>query len=123
MKAWVDQHAHFGNEATSRVEGIHALLKAHLRKSTLDLFEAWRSIKHAVLNQLSELMYNQAKHQTRIPLELKGPLYGAVRGLVSHEALRKVRSNASYLTRNLRLRHRRAAGFSQRHGACLAFIH
>ncbi|KAK0368430.1 mutator-like element, partial [Colletotrichum limetticola] len=27
VKAWVDQHTHFGNVATSRVEGIHALLK------------------------------------------------------------------------------------------------
>lgn len=97
VKAWVDQHAHFGNVATSRVEGIHALLKAHLRKSTLDLFEAWRSIKHAVLNQLSELRYNQAKQQTRTPLELSGPLYGAVRGWISHEALRKVEEQRKLL--------------------------
>lgn len=27
VKAWVDQYSHFGNVATSRVEGIHALLK------------------------------------------------------------------------------------------------
>jgi hypothetical protein len=97
VKAWVDQHAHFGNVATSRVEGIYALLKAHLRKSTLDLFEAWRSIKNAVLNQLSELTYNQAMQQTRTPLELSGPLYGAVRGWVSHEALRKVEEQRKLL--------------------------
>ena len=63
MKAWVDQHAHFGNTATSRVEGIHALMKSHLKKSTLDLFKAWRAIKHALLNQLSELRSNQARQQ------------------------------------------------------------
>jgi hypothetical protein len=40
VKAWVDQHPHFGNVVTSRVEGIHGLLKSHLKKSTLDLFEA-----------------------------------------------------------------------------------
>ena len=90
VKAWVDQHSHFGNVATSRVEGIHALLKAHLRKSTLDLFEAWRAIKHALLNQLAELTSNQAKQQIRTPIELSGPLYNAVRGWISHEALRKV---------------------------------
>lgn len=90
VKAWVDQHPHFGNVVTSRVEGIHALLKSHLKKSTLDLFEAWRAMKQALLNQLAELQYNQAKQQIRIPIELSGLLYSAVRGWISHEALRKV---------------------------------
>ena len=40
VRAWVDQSTHFGNTATSRVEGIHALLKSYLRRSTFDLFEA-----------------------------------------------------------------------------------
>ena len=29
---WVDQQAHFGNTITSRVEGIHTLLKSYLRR-------------------------------------------------------------------------------------------
>ncbi|SPO02542.1 uncharacterized protein DNG_05215 [Cephalotrichum gorgonifer] len=77
VKAWVDQHLHFGNVVTSRVEGIHGLLKSHLKRSTLDLFEAWRAMKQALLNQLAELRYNQAKQQTRIPIELSGSLYSA----------------------------------------------
>ncbi|EAQ90237.1 hypothetical protein CHGG_02172 [Chaetomium globosum CBS 148.51] len=80
VRAWVDQSSHFGNTATSRVEGIHALLKSYLRRSTLDLFEAWKAIRLAVLNQLSELQARQASQQTRTPLELSGALYGAVRG-------------------------------------------
>ncbi|KAJ6439222.1 MFS general substrate transporter [Purpureocillium lavendulum] len=40
VKAWVDQHTHFGNSVTSRVEGIHALLKGHLKSSQQDLFTA-----------------------------------------------------------------------------------
>lgn len=99
VKAWVDQHTHFGNTATSRVEGIHALLKSHLNKSTLDLFEAWRAMKHALLNQLSQLQTNQALQQTRFPIELSGPLYSAVRGWVSHEALRKVEEQRKLLDR------------------------
>ncbi|KID80963.1 hypothetical protein MGU_11634 [Metarhizium guizhouense ARSEF 977] len=99
VKAWVDQHAHFGNTATSRVEGIHALMKSHLKKSTLDLFEAWRAIKHALLNQLSELRSNQARQQIRTPIELSGPLYDSVRGWVSHEALRKVEEQRKLLGR------------------------
>lgn len=90
MKTWVDQYSYFGNVATSRVRGIRALLKALLRESTLDLFEAWREIMHAVLNQLSGHTSNQTKQQIRTPIELLGPLYRAVRGWDSHEALRNV---------------------------------
>ncbi len=97
VKAWVDQYPHFGNIATSRVEGIHALLKGHLKTSTLDLFEAWRAIKHALLNQLAELKSNKAKQQIRTPIELSGTLYSTVRGWVSHEALRKVEEQRKIL--------------------------
>ena len=90
VKAWVDQHAHFGNNVTSRVEGIHALLKGHLKSSQQDLFTAWNRIKQALLNQLAELRANQACQQIRTPLDLSGPLFSAIRGWVSHEALRKV---------------------------------
>lgn len=75
---------------TSRVEGIHGLLKSHLKKSTLDLFGAWQAVKLVLVNQLAELRYNQAKQKIRTPIELSGQLYHAVRGWVSHEALRRV---------------------------------
>jgi hypothetical protein len=95
VKAWVNQYSHFDNVVTSRVEGIHWLLKSHIKVSTLDLFQAWRSIKHALLNKLAELRANQAKQRQRTPIELSGVLYGAVQGWVSHEALRKVEQQRS----------------------------
>ncbi|RKK06770.1 hypothetical protein BFJ66_g17850 [Fusarium oxysporum f. sp. cepae] len=97
VRAWVDQHPHFGNVVTSRVEGIHWLLKSHLKQSTLNLFEAWRAMKHALLNQLAELRSNQASQQIRTPIELSGSLYSAIRGWVSHEALRKVEEQRKLL--------------------------
>jgi hypothetical protein len=100
VKAWVDQCMHFGNTATSRVEGIHSLLKSYLKRSTFDLFEAWKAIQLALLNQLSELKANQANQQQRTPLELSGALYGVVRGWVSYEALRKVEEQRKLLTRD-----------------------
>ena len=99
IKAWVNQHPHFGNVVTSRAEGIHGLLKDYLRVSTLDLFEAWRQIKYALLNQLAELKANQAKQQIRLPIELSGPLYSIVRGWVSYEALRMVEEQRQLLTK------------------------
>jgi hypothetical protein len=116
VKAWVDQHPHFGNVVTSRVEGIHALLKEHLKTSTLDLFEAWKAVKHALLNQLAELKSNQAKQQIRMPIELSGSLYSAVRGWVSHEALRKVEEQRKLLTENLRLLPNCTGSFSRSQG-------
>ena len=90
VTAWVDQKAHFGNTATSRVEGIHALLKSYLRRWTFDLFEAWKAIRLALNHQLSELRSNQAKQQIRTPLQLDKAIYRNVQGWVSHQALRKV---------------------------------
>ena len=99
VRAWVDKSTHFGNTATSRVEGIHALLKSYIKRSTFDLFETWKAIKLALVNQLSELKSNQAKQQIRIPLELSGSLYGAVRGWISYEALRKVEEQRKILSK------------------------
>uniref|UniRef100_A0A1Y1NIF4 MULE transposase domain-containing protein n=1 Tax=Photinus pyralis TaxID=7054 RepID=A0A1Y1NIF4_PHOPY len=90
VKAWVDQYAHFGNVATSRVEGIHSIIKDYIGTSQLDLFEVWRQIKNAILNQLLELTHHQSYQQTQMPLEISGNLYSIVRGWVSLEAIRKV---------------------------------
>ena len=83
---------------TSRVEGFHSLLKSHLKKSTLNLFGAWRAIKQALLSQLAELRSNQAKQHLRMPIELSGSIYGIVRGWVSHQALRKVEEQRKCLS-------------------------
>ena len=89
VKTYVDQHPHFGTVVTSHVERIHGLLKSHLKTSTLDLFEAWKAMNYALLNQIADIQHNQAKQQTRIAIELSGSLYSAVHGWISHEALRK----------------------------------
>ena len=98
VKAWVDQHHHFANTATSRGEGIHYLVKSQIKSSQLDLFDAWRFIKLAIINQISELEANQASQQINIPIELSGILYSQVRGWISHEALRKVEQQRKRLS-------------------------
>jgi hypothetical protein len=66
VRAWVDQRTHFENVVTSRDEGIRQLIKIHMKTSQLDLFDAWRSIKRAVLNQTTSLRENQAKQRTSV---------------------------------------------------------
>lgn len=74
----------------TRAEGIHSLIKAHVKASTFDIFDVWQAIKHAIPNQLRELKHLRASQQLRTPLDVSGPLFEAVRGWVSNQALRKV---------------------------------
>ncbi len=99
VKAWVDQYLHFGNVVTSRVEGIHGVLKEYLKRSDLNLFEVWKAIKLALFNQLAELKANQAKQQIRTPTELSKALYSSIYCWISHEALRMVEDQRKRLAR------------------------
>lgn len=47
-------------------------------------------MKQALLNQLAEVQYGQAKQQIRVPIVLSELLFGDIRGWISHEALQKV---------------------------------
>ncbi|KJZ70430.1 hypothetical protein HIM_10168 [Hirsutella minnesotensis 3608] len=90
VNAWVDRYLHFNTKVTSRVEGIHALVKGRLKNSQEDLFIAWNKIKLAVNDQLAELRANQSYQQIQKPFGLSGQIYNAVYGWVSHKALRLV---------------------------------
>jgi hypothetical protein len=65
-------------------------MKSHIRTSTFDLFDVWQAMKHAITNQLKELKHVRVSQQIRLPLDVSGVLFEAVRGWVSHHALRKV---------------------------------
>lgn len=90
IKTWIDQSIHFKNTVISCIEEIHALLKSYLRQSTFDLFNIWKTIQLALLNQLSELQSNQARQQLQISLKLSSNLYEAVWNWISHEVLQKI---------------------------------
>lgn len=99
VKAWVNQYLHLEQYVTSRGKGIHQVIKAHLKTSQADLFEAWRIIKLVLSNQLAELNANQAKQNIRKPLQLSGALYSNVHGRISHEALWKVEAQRERLSK------------------------
>ncbi|KAJ3455461.1 hypothetical protein MRS44_016943 [Fusarium solani] len=80
-----------------RAEGIHSLIESHIKTSSFDLFDVWRAMKHAITNQLKGLKHMRASQQVRTPLEASGILFEAVRGWVSHQALRKVQEQRQLL--------------------------
>ncbi len=90
VRTWVDQSIHFGNTVTSRIEGIHALFKSYLKRSTFDLFETWKTIQLAFLNQLSELQARQAQQQVRTLFKFSKTLYRMIYSWVLYKALKKV---------------------------------
>ncbi|KAL2886176.1 mutator-like element transposase [Ceratocystis lukuohia] len=102
VKAWVDKYFHFGNTATSRVEGIHWLIKSHLGTSRFDLFDAWQAIKNAILGQMRELHKMQTSQKLRVPLDIPVAPFESVRGWVSHQALRKVQEQRQLLGKPLK---------------------
>ncbi|KAF5708438.1 hypothetical protein FMUND_10602 [Fusarium mundagurra] len=91
VKAFVSEHLHLNQFVTSRVEGIHSLLKSHMKSSKVDLFEAFQIIKLVLMNQLTSLKSAQALEQATRPTWrtyiLSGALYSQVRGWISHKAL------------------------------------
>ena len=93
----MDRHLHFSSIATSSVEGIYWLIKLYLGTSRLDLFDAWQAIKDAITAQLKNLQQLRASQQIRMPLDISGVLFEAVRGWVSHQALRKVQEQRKLL--------------------------
>ena len=63
----------------------------------MDLFDVWQAIKPAITNQLKELKYIRANQQVRIPLDISGVLFEAIRGWVSYPALRKIQEQRQLL--------------------------
>lgn len=68
----------------------------------MDLFDAWQAIRPAIINQLKELKYIRASPQVSIPLDVSGVLFEAIRGWVSHKALRKVQEQRQLLLKPLK---------------------
>ena len=75
------------------------MIKSHVKKSNFDLFDVWQALKHAITNQLKELRHVRVSQQLRAPLDVSGVLFEAVRGWVSHHALRKVQEQRQLLQR------------------------
>src|SRR3954454_16536337 len=90
IRCYADQHYHFGNRATSRIEGGHSILKTYLQTSTRDLKMVLEKIELLLLNQHTQHEAAIGQAQDRTPQRLMIPIFAELIGQVTPFALLKV---------------------------------
>src|SRR5579862_391665 len=67
IRAFADQHLHFGNRVTSRIEGGHSTLKLYLQSSMRDLKMVLKKINLLLINQHTQhkATIGQARDKTQ----------------------------------------------------------
>jgi hypothetical protein len=90
VRAWVDQHLHLGNRATSRVEGAHSILKSYLQVSTGDLKAVYDKITLLLKKRFAEFEAAVDSNKMRIPHTARDPFYAPLVRQISSYALGKL---------------------------------
>ena len=90
FRAWVNQHLHFGNWATSQVEGAHSMLKSYLQVSTGDLKVVYNKITLLLKNRFTEFEAAVNSNKIRIPDTAQDLFYAPLVGQISSYALGKL---------------------------------
>ena len=91
VRCYTDRYLHFGNVTTSRLEGMHSVLKRRLHSSQGDLAEIVKKFKYLQRDRIFTISYNARMSQIMTALELHHPVWALVRGRISHYALSRVR--------------------------------
>lgn len=90
VKHCTDKILHFGNTATSRGEGNHAVLKRNLGFSTGDLKEVVDSIELLLINERNNYLIAYDTAKQRLATELQIPIFRDVHAQVTPFVLRKI---------------------------------
>jgi MULE transposase domain len=90
IRCWVDGFHHFGNRATSRVEGAHATLKRHLQISTMDLKDVLDRIEIMLKSQHQEFEAKLGTEKIAPGLDLQIPIFTNLLGFITPHALRLI---------------------------------
>jgi hypothetical protein len=91
VKCYTDQYLHFGNVTTSRLEGMHYVLKRRLHSSQGDLAEVVRQFKTLQRHHLVKIAHSEGMSKICTGPEFTGPLWALIRGHISQFALTRVR--------------------------------
>lgn len=85
---WTNQYLHFGNSATSRVEGGHGLLKKFIDKSSYDLLSFFQHLNLYLKHQLSNVTVSIGTERTKHLIQAPS-CFSLVHGKVSQFAIKK----------------------------------
>ncbi|PIA36972.1 hypothetical protein AQUCO_03100011v1 [Aquilegia coerulea] len=87
IAAWTDQHMHFGNTSTNRVECAHASLKRALKSSKYDFLGMWEMIHPSLTVQITEITASFVGGLLYVKHEHNILCFQNIRGIVSLNAL------------------------------------
>ena len=90
VRCYTDQVLHFNTTVTSRAEGGHAVLKRQLGTSTGDLKTVVDGINLMLMNEYQNHLINFDEAKSRLPMELKKPIFQRLIGNVTPAAMRKI---------------------------------
>ncbi|XP_074293185.1 protein FAR-RED IMPAIRED RESPONSE 1-like [Silene latifolia] len=90
VSAWTENHMHFGNRASSRVEGAHAKLKKYLQVSNGNLHRVKNKICLAIENEFHEIKTLLESEKIRVRHKCNIPYFKDLIYKVSTFALKKL---------------------------------
>ena len=92
VEAWVRKVLHLGNTSTSRVEGLHGVLKKWLETSSGDLVTNWKAIESLIESQINRINASFETSLFKFPKSLIGLEWcKLLRESVSIAAIKKIK--------------------------------
>lgn len=98
---WVDQYPHFGNTTTSRLEGLHAVMKQYIRASTGDLKGVFHRLQLFWRNQDLNLKHRLADQRNRRPQFVSNELYNYLRDSIHDTAIAAINAELVKIPKDL----------------------
>ena len=90
VAAWCNNHLHFGNEETSRVEGWHAHLKKWLQNSRSDIYTLFTSLGPWFQQSLKAYQNSKGNDLSKSPQSLQKPFFHSTVRIIHRYALFEV---------------------------------
>jgi hypothetical protein len=97
---WTDQYPHFGNKTTSRLEGLHAIMKQYIRVSTADLKGVFEKLQLFWDNQYRDLNQRLADQRNRRVHASSNEIFDQVRDIIHDKAIVLIWNEVSKLPEN-----------------------
>lgn len=97
---WTKRFMHFGNAATSRAEGAHAILKGSwVPNSSADLRKLFKKLELHTAQQLGAIEEAAQGSKTKTPLFANGDMFASIVRRVEHHAIKLVHGKLAEVRR------------------------